>query len=196
MDFLCGHEPRQAFAPSCGCGQRFFVQEQLLEGRFAHFLFVAPDVAPKRWGRQMRADVEGLIEQVVTGLGYELVDIEFSPKGRLLRVFLDIERGITVDDCATVSNQLQRVFEVENVDYDRLEVSSPGLDRPLKKLADFERFAGEQAQVRLSLPIGNQRNFVGVIERVQDGAVALRTEKGEVMLPFDDIEKARLVPQF
>ena len=196
MDFLCGHEPRQAFAPSCGCGQRFFVQEQLFDGRFAHFLFVAPDVAPKRWGRQMRADVEGLIEQVVTGLGYELVDIEFSPKGRLLRVFLDIERGIPVDDCATVSNQLQRVFEVENVDYDRLEVSSPGLDRPLKKLADFERFAGEQAQVRLSLPIGNQRNFVGVIERVQDGAVALRTEKGEVMLPFDDIEKARLVPQF
>ena len=196
MDFLCGHEPRQASAPSCGCDQRVFVQEQLFDGRFAHFLFVAPDAAPERWGRQMRADVEGLIEQVVTGLGYELVDIEFSPKGRLLRVFLDIERGITVDDCATVSNQLQRVFEVENVDYDRLEVSSPGLDRPLKKLADFERFAGEQAQVRLSLPIGNQRNFVGVIERVQDGAVALRTEKGEVLLPFEDIEKARLAPQF
>ena len=196
MDFPCGHKPRQASAPSCGCDQRVFVQEQLFDGRFAHFLFVAPDVAPERWGRQMRADVEGLIEQVVTGLGYELVDVEFSPKGRLLRVFLDIERGITVDDCATVSNQLQRVFEVENVDYDRLEVSSPGLDRPLKKLADFERFAGEQAQVRLSLPIGNQRNFVGVIERVQDGAVALRTEKGEVLLPFDDIEKARLVPQF
>ena len=196
MDFLCGHEPRQASAPSCGCDQRVFVQEQLFDGRFAHFLFVVPDVAPERWGRQMRADVEGLIEQVVTGLGYELVDVEFSPKGRLLRVFLDIERGITVDDCATVSNQLQRVFEVENVDYDRLEVSSPGLDRPLKKLADFERFAGEQAQVRLSLPIGNQRNFVGVIERVQDGAVALRTEKGEVLLPFEDIEKARLVPQF
>ncbi len=196
MDFLCGHEPRQASAPSCGCDQRVFVQEQLFDGRFAHFLFVAPDAAPERWGRQMRADVEGLIEQVVTGLGYELVDIEFSPKGRLLRIFLDIERGITVDDCATVSNQLQRVFEVENVDYDRLEVSSPGLDRPLKKLADFERFAGEQAQVRLSLPIGNQRNFVGVIERVQDGAVALRIEKGEVLLPFEDIEKARLVPQF
>ena len=196
MDFLCGHEPRQASAPSCGCDQRVFVQEQLFDGRFAHFLFVAPDAAPERWGRQMRADVEGLIEQVVTGLGYELVDVEFSPKGRLLRVFLDIERGITVDDCATVSNQLQRVFEVENIDYDRLEVSSPGLDRPLKKLADFERFAGEQAQLRLSLPIGNQRNFVGVIEGVRDGAVALRTEKGEVLLPFDDIEKARLVPQF
>jgi ribosome maturation factor RimP len=144
----------------------------------------------------MRAGIENLIEQVVTGLGYELVDIEFSPRGRLLRVFLDIERGITVDDCATVSNQLQRVFEVENVDYDRLEVSSPGLDRPLKKLADFERFAGEEAQIRLSLPIDNQRNFAGVLGGVRDGAVVLTTEKGEQLLPFEDIEKARLVPKF
>ena len=144
----------------------------------------------------MRADVEQLIEQVVTGLGYELVDVEFSPKGRLLRVFLDIERGIMVDDCATVSNQLQRVFEVENIDYDRLEVSSPGLDRPLKKLADFERFAGEEVQIRLSLPVNNQRNFAGVLGGVRDGAVVITTEKGEQLLPFEDIEKARLVPKF
>ncbi|MDY0047905.1 MAG: ribosome maturation factor RimP [Thauera propionica] len=144
----------------------------------------------------MRAGIENLIEQVVTGLGYELVDIEFSPRGRLLRVFLDIERGITVDDCATVSNQLQRVFEVENIDYDRLEVSSPGLDRPLKKLADFERFAGEEVQIRLSLPVNNQRNFAGVLGGVRDGAVVITTEKGEQLLPFEDIEKARLVPKF
>ncbi len=144
----------------------------------------------------MRAGIENLIEQVVSGLGYELVDIEFSPRGRLLRVFLDIERGITVDDCATVSNQLQRVFEVENVDYDRLEISSPGIDRPLKKLADFERFMGENVQVRLSLPVGNQRNFVGLLGGVRDGAVVLTTEKGEHLLPFQDIEKARLVPKF
>lgn len=144
----------------------------------------------------MRAGIENLIEQVVTGLGYELVDIEFSPRGRLLRVFLDIERGITVDDCATVSNQLQRVFEVENVDYDRLEVSSPGLDRPLKKLADFERYAGEDVQIRLSLPVNNQRNFAGVLGGVRDGAVVIATEKGEQLLPFEDIEKARLVPKF
>lgn len=144
----------------------------------------------------MRAGVEKLIEQVVEGLGYELVDVEFSPRGRLLRVFIDIARGVTVDDCATVSNQLQRVFEVENVDYDRLEVSSPGLDRALKKLADFERFCGQQAQVRLSLPIGNQRNFAGVLAGVRDGAVVLETEQGEQVFPFDDIEKARLVPKF
>ncbi len=144
----------------------------------------------------MRAGIENLIEQVVSGLGYELVDIEFSPRGRLLRVFLDIERGITVDDCATVSNQLQRVFEVENIDYDRLEISSPGIDRPLKKLADFERFMGENAQIRLSLAVGNQRNFVGLLGGVRDGAVVLTTEKGEHLLPFQDIEKARLVPKF
>lgn len=144
----------------------------------------------------MRVDLGSLIEQVVNGLGFELVDVELSPKGRLLRVFIDIERGITVDDCATVSNQLTRVFEVENVDYDRLEVSSPGLDRPLKKLADFERFAGHEIQLRLSVPVGNQRNFVGVLEGVRDGAIALTTEKGEMLLPFDDVEKARLVPKF
>ncbi|MDY0073560.1 MAG: ribosome maturation factor RimP [Thauera sp.] len=144
----------------------------------------------------MRAGVEELIETVVNGLGYELVDVELSPGGRLLRVFLDIERGITVDDCATVSNQLQRVFEVENVDYDRLEVSSPGLDRPLKKAADFTRFSGQTAQIRLSLPIDNQRNFVGVLKGVRDDAVVLEAEQGEVLLPFADIDRARLVPKF
>ncbi|KON79743.1 ribosome maturation factor RimP [Azoarcus sp. PA01] len=141
-------------------------------------------------------DVEGLVEQVVSGLGFELVDFETSPKGRLMRVFIDIERGVTVDDCATVSNQLTRVFEVENVDYDRLEISSPGLDRPLKKTADFERFAGDEVQVRLRMPIGNQRNFIGVLEGLSEGVVRLRTEKGEVAFPFDEIEKARLVPKF
>ena len=158
-------------------------------GRFAHFLFVAQVVV-------MRAGIENLIEKVVTGLGFELVDVEFSPRGRLLRVFIDIERGITVDDCATVSNQLQRVFEVENVDYDRLEVSSPGLDRPLKNAVDFERFAGNEVQLRLTLPINNQRNFVGVLEGLRDGAVVLTTDKGEMQFSLEDIEKARLVPKF
>jgi ribosome maturation factor RimP len=144
----------------------------------------------------MRAGIIELVERVVTGLGYELVDFELSPRARLLRVFIDIERGVTVDDCATVSNQLQRVFEVENVDYDRLEVSSPGLDRPLKKLTDFERFAGHEIQLRLSLPVNNQRNFVGVLHGVHDGVVTLATDKGEMNFPFDEIEKARLVPKY
>lgn len=141
-------------------------------------------------------DIEGLIAQVVSGLGFELVDFETSPKARLLRVFIDIDRGVTVDDCATVSNQLSRVFEVENVDYDRLEVSSPGLDRPLRKLSDFERFVGSDVQIRLRMPVGNQRNFVGVLEGLVGDEVRLRTDKGEIAFAFDEIEKARLVPRF
>ncbi len=141
-------------------------------------------------------DIAQLIDQVVGGLGYELVAFETSPKARLLRVFIDNERGITVDDCASVSNQLTRVFEVENVDYDRLEVSSPGLDRPLSKEADYRRFAGSDVQLRLRMPVDNQRNFVGVLEGIENGQVKLRTEKGEQVFPFDEIEKARLVPRF
>ncbi len=144
----------------------------------------------------MRINIENLVDQVVSGLGFELVDVELSPKGRLLRVFIDIERGVTVDDCATVSNQLVRVFEVEHVDYDRLEVSSPGLDRLLKKMSDFERFAGHDIQLRTVLPLSNQRNFTGVLQGVRDGAIVLSTEKGEVSIPFNEIEKARLVPKF
>jgi ribosome maturation factor RimP len=145
-------------------------------------------------------DVASLVEKVVTGLGFELVDFETSPRARLLRVFIDTMgetgRGITVDDCATVSNQLTRVFEVENVDYDRLEVSSPGLDRPLKKEADFQRFTGREVQLRLVMPVGNQRNFVGVLQGLEAGVVSVQTAKGEVRFPFDEIEKARLVPKF
>ncbi|MDQ7988441.1 MAG: ribosome maturation factor RimP [Candidatus Dactylopiibacterium sp.] len=141
-------------------------------------------------------DLFSLVERTLAGMGYELVDIELSPGGRLLRIYIDIERGVTVDDCATVSNQLQRVFEVENVSYDRLEISSPGLDRPLKREQDFERFAGQEAQIRIRIPIGNQRNFAGVLGGVREGAVLLQTEKGELALPLDQIERARLVPKF
>src|SRR3990172_1682073 len=112
-----------------------------------------------------------LIEQTVGGMGYELVEVETSPRGRLLRVFIDKpedEKGVSVDDCTAVSNQLTRLFAVEEVDYDRLEVSSPGLDRVLKKAADFERFAGQEAQLKLRLPVGNQRNFSGVILGMRD----------------------------
>lgn len=137
-----------------------------------------------------------LIEETAAGLGYELVDFETSPRARLMRVFIDSPNGITVDDCATVSNQLTRIFEVENVDYDRLEVSSPGLDRALKKPADFERFAGQDVQLRLRMPIANQRNFTGVLVGLKDGTVTLETEKGSMEIPFEEIEKARLVPRF
>jgi ribosome maturation factor RimP len=139
-----------------------------------------------------------LIEQAVAGLGYELVDFETSPRARLLRVLIDKPEGITVEDCALVSNHLTRLFTVENVDYDRLEISSPGLDRPLKKAADFERFAGQEAQLRTRLPLDGRRNFSGVLLGVQDGRVRVQGETpGQVFeLPLEQIDKARLVPKF
>lgn len=141
------------------------------------------------------------IEQAVTGLGYELVDFETTPRARLLRVFIDRPEGITVNDCAAVSNHLTRLFTVENIDYDRLEVSSPGLDRPLKKAADFERFAGQEAQVRIRLPIAGRRNFSGVLLGVREGEEMLVLLQGETggqpfELPLAQVDKARLVPKF
>lgn len=144
-------------------------------------------------------DLNSLIETTVTGLGYELVDIEMSPRGRTVRVFIDApekERGVDVDDCAKVSNQLTRVFEVENVDFDRLEISSPGMDRVVKKEADFARFAGQDVQIKLRIPQNNRRNFQGTLLGCTDGKVGLRLEKDDVELEFNNIEKARLVPRF
>ena len=144
-------------------------------------------------------DFNSLIETTVTGLGYELVDIEMSPRGRTIRVFIDVPAkpaGVDVEDCARVSNQLTRVFEVENVDFDRLEISSPGLDRVVKKEADFARFAGQDIQVKIRIPLAGRRNFQGELLGMRDGKVALRLEKDEVELEFTNIEKARLVPRF
>lgn len=140
-----------------------------------------------------------LIEQAVTGLGYELVDFETSPRARLFRVFIDRPSGkgnIDVDDCTAVSHQLTRVFTVENIDYDRLEVSSPGLDRPLTKPDDWQRFSGHDVQLKLRVPIGNQRNFAGRIVGLQGNSALLLVEGEEREFSLDGIEKARLVPRF
>jgi len=144
-------------------------------------------------------DLNTLIETTVVGLGYELVDVEMSPRGRTIRVFIDLpddDKGIDVEDCAKVSNQLSRVFEVENVDFDHLEISSPGLDRVVKKAADFERFAGQDIQIKVRIPQGGRRNFQGELLGCKDGKVGLRLEKDDVELEFNNIEKARLVPRF
>jgi len=144
-------------------------------------------------------DLSALIERAVTGLGYEFVDLESSPRGRLLRVFIDTPAspgGVTVDDCARVSNHLTRLFEVENVDYERLEISSPGLDRVLKGIGDFERFAGQEAQIRMRLPIDGRRNFTGTLAVVAGGRLSLQCGASNVMLDLAQIEKARLVPKY
>ncbi|HEY0665969.1 MAG TPA: ribosome maturation factor RimP [Gallionella sp.] len=140
-------------------------------------------------------DVVKLVETTVAGLGYELVDFERSGRG-LLRVFIDKPEGISVDDCQTVSNQLTRLFLVENVDYDRLEVSSPGLDRPLKKEADFVRFVGEKVQLKLRMPMAGRKNFVGVIGPVEGGLLKLDVDGNQVEIDLSNLDKARLVPTF
>lgn len=145
-----------------------------------------------------------LIEKTVVGMGYDLVDFEASPRVRLLRVFIDrpegVAGGIGVDDCASVSNQLSHVFTVENVDYDRLEVSSPGLDRPLTRPADYRRFAGQEVQLKLRVPLGSQRNFSGVLDglREEDGEPTVCLRVGDALHEFalDNVDRARLVPKF
>ena len=136
-----------------------------------------------------------LLERTLPPMGYELVDWEMSPKGRLVRVFIDKPKGVDVEDCARVSRHLTRLFAVENVDFERLEVSSPGLDRPLKKRADFVRFVGEEADFRLSAPIENARRMKGILRGVEDNAVLVLTAQGMRTIPLGDIDRARLVPR-
>ena len=144
-------------------------------------------------------DLNALLETTVVGLGYELVDVEMSPRGRTIRVFIDAPGRATGDRwrrLRQVSNQLTRVFEVENFDFDRLEISSPGLDRVVKKAEDFARFAGQEIQIKLRIPHGGRRNFQGELLGCADGKVGLRLAKEDAELEFNNIEKARLVPRF
>ncbi|MDR1709201.1 MAG: ribosome maturation factor RimP [Candidatus Accumulibacter sp.] len=145
-------------------------------------------------------DLNALIEKTVDGLGFALVDVERSPGGRLLRVFIDKPEkpgGVDVEDCAAVSNHLSRVLTVENVDYDRLEISSPGLDRVLKKPEDFARFAGSEINLRVRrAAAGGRRNFNGILRGLRDGKVCLAAGAEEIEVAWDDVEKARLVPKF
>ncbi|CAE6702875.1 ribosome maturation factor RimP [Candidatus Nitrotoga fabula] len=140
-------------------------------------------------------DVLKLVETTVTGLGYELVDLEISGRG-LLRVFLDKFDGITVEDCELVSHQLTRLFAVEGVDYARLEVSSPGLDRPIKKEKDFIRFRGRKAQLKLRLPLDGRRNFTGILGDLVNGVLQLEVDGKPISIELSNLDKAHLVPVF
>lgn len=150
--------------------------------------------------RQASGKIYELLEPVVTGLGYELVGIEHISQGRhsLLRIYIDVERGVTVDDCEKVSHQVSGVLDVEDPIKGayHLEVSSPGLDRPLFTAEHFARFAGHKVKVQLRSPINGRRKFSGEIRGVGEGAVRIEIEEGEVSLPLDAIEKANLIPEF
>ena len=138
-----------------------------------------------------------LLEMTLPPMGYELVDWEMSPKGRLVRVFIDKPdgKGVNVDDCARVSNHLTHLFTVENIDYDRLEVSSPGLDRPLTKLADYLRFTGEEVQLNLRELTDGARRWKGILRGVEGDNILLEAATGVRTIPLAAIDRCRLVPK-
>ncbi|HSH55112.1 MAG TPA: ribosome maturation factor RimP [Methylotenera sp.] len=158
-------------------------------------------------------DLHTLIEKSVSQLGYELVDLEISNRGKLLRVFIDkqnpvdVKDSVNIDDCVLVSNQLGNLLAVENdIDYDRLEVSSAGMDRVLKKEADFVRFIGERATVKLRMAMElaqgssaekvTRKNFLGYLRGLEDGMLLLECEGVIHKIALTSIDKARLNPEF
>ncbi len=139
-----------------------------------------------------------LVEPVVVGMDYELVGVEFDSHQRTLRVYIDCERGIQVDDCSKVSHQLSGLLDVEDPipgNYN-LEVSSPGLDRPLFTLANFERFKGALVRIQLIGPIDGRRRFKARLQGVEGNRVLLQDGDSQFDIPFESIDRARIVPEF
>ncbi len=148
---------------------------------------------------RMKEKLLGLLEPVVAGLGYELIEIEFSSSGHssLVRVFIDRTDGggVGLDDCERASRSIGAVLDAEDpVGHEyQLEVSSPGFDRPLRTAAHFARFAGSEARIELAAPIDGRRRFRGRLGQVEEGMVTIEVDRKEWKLPLSGISKARLV---
>ena len=140
-------------------------------------------------------EIQDLLEKTLAGMNYELVDFEVASQSGLVRILIDAEKGIGLEDCSLVSSHLSRLFEIEQFQYDRLEVSSPGLDRPLKKLADFERFVGEKIVVQFKLAYEGQRKFRGQLMEVRENLIDMEVD-GDRVITFElhEIKKANLIP--
>ncbi len=143
-------------------------------------------------------DLDVLFEPVIESMGYELVGVEFIGGGGhgTLRVYIDRDEGVSVDDCAAISHQVSAILDVEEPiqqAYD-LEISSPGIDRPLFKLADYERFAGQTAKIKLAVALDGRKNFRGELLGVADSRwVRIEVDGERFELPFADIARANLV---
>ena len=185
-------------AEAKGCNESCAAMDQPVfggtSGPKAHFLF--PVI-------KMREDIQRLgriLTAVVEAMGYEWVGMEFRPSrpSALLRVYIDSETGITLDDCQRVSHQLSGVLDVEDLITGRytLEVSSPGLERPLFEARHFERFAGSQARLRLREPLEGRRKLVGRLLGMRDDKVVIVDNEGrEWQTPLEQVAKARLAPE-
>jgi ribosome maturation factor RimP len=133
-----------------------------------------------------------LVEQVIPSLGYELVEIEITPT-KIIRIFIDKTGGVTVEDCEIVSNHLSNLFLVEEIDYNRLEISSPGLDRPLKKINDYKNSIGKLVKIKTREVVNNEKVFLGTIEKIEDLLITIKCNNNNVNIHFDNILKSRLV---
>ncbi|MBB5017570.1 ribosome maturation factor RimP [Chitinivorax tropicus] len=140
-------------------------------------------------------DLRHLLDTTLAGLGYEMVDLELG-RGGMIRVFMDSPNGITVDDCVKVSNHLTRMFMVENIDFERLEISSPGLDRVLNKESDFTRFAGQKVKVKVRVPIDRRKMFAGTLLGLEAGRIRLDMDGTAIEIDMTNVDRVRLDPQF
>jgi ribosome maturation factor RimP len=142
-------------------------------------------------------DIETLIEKNISKLGYELVDFEIINRGELLRIFIDKPSSINIDDCVDVTNQLKHILTVEeDITFDRLEVSSPGINRVVKKLEDFKRFKGEKIKIKTREPIDERKNFTGILQGIRKDLILIDFNDVLIEIRLDNIEKARLDPDF
>ena len=150
--------------------------------------------------RQVLALAEPLMEALVSGEGCELVDMTYQrePQGWVLRVYIDRPGGVTIADCQSISRQAGDMLEGKDVIRHayNLEVSSPGLNRPLKKSADFERFAGQRVRIKLDPGVQGRRNFLGKLIGCTDGLVRLDVDGVSVQLPLDSISRAHIEYEF
>ncbi|BDX05703.1 ribosome maturation factor RimP [Planctobacterium marinum] len=149
---------------------------------------------------QFQDKLNALIEPAVEAAGFELIGVEFVRAGKhsTLRVYIDHPDGITVDDCADVSHQVSAVMDVEDpisTEYN-LEVSSPGMDRPLFKAAHYQAVTGQVVSLRLRVPQGNRRNFKGQVLSVTEDKLTIEVDNEQFELVISNIEKGNLVPQF
>ncbi|PIE43180.1 MAG: ribosome maturation factor RimP [Gammaproteobacteria bacterium] len=141
--------------------------------------------------------LEDILSPVVESMGFDCWGVEYLHQGRhsVLRVYIDSEAGITLDNCESVSRQISGVLDVEDPipsEY-TLEVSSPGMDRPLFKLSQFKKFVGSTISVKLKMPFDGKRKYRGVLNGVEQGEVLLLVERHELLLPYEMIDKANVV---
>jgi ribosome maturation factor RimP len=155
------------------------------------YMFVAEKVTDR---------VTALVEPVIEEMGFELVDVEFlTDRGRkVLRIYVDAEGGITLDECVEVSREIGTLIDLEDMVPDQyvLEVSSPGLDRPLKKEKDFAAAVGRRVKVKMKKPVGRRRNFTGILESFENSVIILQVDNRNVSLPLKEVERARVVYEF